>query len=127
MSEPVWPPLALVLDIHAEQLSIFGGATGARDQGALEFALDRPRNKWANGMMDMAELAVAYAFGLSRNHPFVDGNKRMAFAGMLVFMGLNGVEFVASEEDATAMMLAFAAGEVSEESLARWIRDRSPA
>jgi death on curing protein len=127
MSEPVWLPLGLVLDIHAEQLAIFGGATGLRDQGALESALDRPRNKWGYGVTDMAELAAAYSFGLSRNHPFVDGNKRMAFAGMLVFLGLNGFEFETSEEDATAMMLALAAGEVSEDSLARWIRDRSPA
>ena len=75
----------------------------------------------------MAELAAAYAFGMARNHPFVDGNKRTAFMAMIVFLGLNGIDFLAPAENATAMILSLAAGEVNEESLTRWIRDNWPS
>jgi death-on-curing protein len=92
----------------------------------LESALGRPQNKFAYGDSDLASLAAAYAFGIARNHPFVDGNKRAAFAAMIVFLGLNDIDFVVPEADATAIILALAAGEVSEESLTRWIRDNWP-
>ena len=126
MSEPEWLDAAIVLDVHAEQLALFGGADGVRDLGLLESALGRPVNKFAYGDSDLASLAAAYAFGIARNHPFVDGNKRTAFASLIVFLGLNGIDFDVAPEQATAMILALAAGEVSEESLTRWIRDSWP-
>ncbi len=126
MTEPEWLDIDIVLDVHAEQLALFGGADGIRDRGLLESALSRPINKFAYGETELAPLAAAYAFGLARNHPFVDGNKRAAFASILVFLGLNGIEFDVAPEQATAMILALAAGEVSEDSLARWIRDNWP-
>jgi death-on-curing protein len=126
MNEPRWLDLNIILDVHAEQLALFGGADGLRDQGLLESALARPVNKFGYGETDLAALAAAYAFGLARNHAFVDGNKRAAFASIIVFLGLNGIDFDVRPEQATAMILALAAGEVSEESLTRWIRDNWP-
>ena len=86
MTEPRWITLRLAIDVHAAQLALFGGPAGIRDEGLLESALGRPLNKWAYGAEDMAELAAAYAFGIARNHPFVDGNKRAAFACMMLFL-----------------------------------------
>ena len=126
MSEPRWLELNIVLDVQAEQLALFGGADGIRDLGLLESALARPINKFAYGESDLAALAAAYAFGLARNHPFVDGNKRAAFAAIIVFLGLNGYDFDVPPEEATAMILGLAAGEISEESLTRWLRDNWP-
>jgi death-on-curing protein len=126
VSEPRWLDITIILDVHAEQLALFGGADGLRDLGLLESALARPINKHAYGESDLAALAAAYAFGLAKNHPFVDGNKRAAFASIIVFLGLNGCDFDVPPEAATAMILLLAAGEVSEESLARWIRDNWP-
>ena len=76
MSEPFWLTRQMIIAIHDEQLAILGGASGIRDEGMLESALDRPNNKWSYEKADLAELAAAYAFGIARNHPFVDGNKR---------------------------------------------------
>jgi death on curing protein len=126
MTEPEWLDITIVLDVHAEQLALFGGADGVRDQGLIESALGRPRHKFAYGESDLAALAAAYAFGIARNHPFVDGNKRTAFASMIIFLGLNGIDFDVPPQDATAMILSLAASEVSEESFARWIRDNWP-
>jgi death on curing protein len=126
MTEPVWVSVELVIDIHAEQLALFGGPEGIRDRGLLESALARAPNKHAYGEDDLAALAAAYAFGVARNHPFVDGNKRAAFAAMIVFLGLNGIDFLVPEPEATAAILALAAGEVEEEGLTRWIRDNWP-
>ena len=126
MTEPVWVSVELVIDIHAEQLALFGGPEGIRDPGLLESALARAPNKHAYGEDDLAALAAAYAFGVARNHPFVDGNKRAAFAAMIVFLGLNGIDFLVPEPEATAAILALAAGEVEEEGLTRWIRDNWP-
>lgn len=126
MSEPQWLDATIVLDVHAEQLALFGGADGVRDIGLLESALGRPLNKFAYGETDLASLAAAYAFGLARNHPFVDGNKRAAFASIIVFLGLNGIDFDVPPEAATAMILGVAAGEISEDGLARWIADNMP-
>lgn len=127
MSEPVWLELSAVIDMHAEQLAMFGGPDGIRDQGMLESALARPVNQWHYGETDLAALAAAYAFGLARNHPFVDGNKRSAFHALVVFLRLNGIAFKPKPADAAVIILALAAGEVSEENLTRWIRDNWPA
>lgn len=126
MSEPVWLELSTFIDMHAEQLAMFGGPDGIRDQGMLESALARPVNQWHYGETDLAALAAAYAFGLARNHPFVDGNKRSAFHALVVFPRLNGIEFKPKPADAAVIILALAAGEVSEENLTRWIRDNWP-
>jgi len=126
VNEPQWLELDIVLDVHAEQLALFGGADGVRDLGLLESALARPINKYAYGETDVAALAAAYAYGIARNHPFVDGNKRSAFASILVFLGLNGIDFDASPASATVMTLDLAAGRVEEEGLGRWIRDNLP-
>jgi death-on-curing protein len=124
VSEPRWLDIAIVIDVHAEQLALFGGADGIRDAGLLESALARPLNKFAYGETGFAALAAAYAFGLARNHPFVDGNKRAAFASIIVFLGLNGIDFDAPPQEATAVILGLAAGEIDEEGLTRWINDR---
>lgn len=127
MSEPEWLEIEIVLDIHDAQLGLFGGAEGLRDRGLLESALARPLNKYSYGETDLAVLAAAYGFGIARNHPFIDGNKRSAFAAIIVFLGLNGIDFDVPPPEATAMILALAAGEVAEDGLTRWIRDNWPA
>lgn len=127
MSEPFWLTRQIIIAIHDEQLAIHGGASGLRDEGMLESALDRPKNKWAYEGAELAQLAAAYAYGLARNHPFVDGNKRTALLALYTFLGVNDVEFDVPEAEAAAMILALAAGEVSEESLTRWIRDNWPS
>jgi death on curing protein len=126
MSEPRWITTQQALNMHAEQLAIFGGPAGLRDEGMLESALGRPQNKWAYGETDLAVLAAAYAYGLARNHPFVDGNKRAAFMCMMVFLRKNGVEFSPDGSQATIAMVNLASGEIDEEGLARWIRDNWP-
>jgi death on curing protein len=126
VTEPVWLDTDIVLDIHAEQLAIFGGGDGMRDLGLLESALARPLNKFAYGETDLAALAAAYAFGIARNHPFVDGNKRAAFGAMIVFLGLNEIDLDVPPEAATAIILDMAAGEIDEDGLTRWLRDNWP-
>jgi len=126
VNEPKWVTLPIVLAIHDEQLAIHGGSAGLRDGSLLESALDRPRNKWTYEKAKLPELAAAYGYGIARNHPFVDGNKRTALLVIYTFLGLNGIDFIVPEADAAAMILALAGGEVSEESLARWIRDNWP-
>jgi len=125
MNEPIWLDVEILIDLHAEQLALFGGPDGIRDQGMLESALGR--NKFGYGETDLAALAAAYAFGIARNHPFVDGNKRAAFGALIIFLGLNDIDFIVPPESATAMILSLAAGEVDEEGLTRWIRDNWPA
>ena len=127
MSEPFWLTRQIIIAIHDEQLAIHGGASGLRDEGMLESALDRPRNRWAYEGAELAELAAAYAFGIARNHPFVDGNKRTALLALYTFLGVNGFDFVVAEAEAATMILALAAGDVDEEGLTRWIRDNWPA
>jgi len=126
MTEPLWLTPDVVADIHSEQLALFGGPDGIRDLGLLESALARPVNRFAYGETDMATLAGAYAFGIAKNHPFIDGNKRVALLALIIFLRLNGIEFAPSEADAAAVILALAAGEVEEEGLTRWIRDNWP-
>lgn len=127
MTEPIWLTIRQIKAMHAEQLALFGGPAGIRDEGVLESALARPLNRWHYGTTDLPSLAAAYAFGIARNHAFVDGNKRTAFAAMMVFLRRNQIPFAPSQADATAVMLALAAGEITEEGLARWIADNMPA
>jgi death-on-curing protein len=127
MTEPVWLSAELVIAVHDKQLREFGGPPGIRDSGMLESALDRPRNRWAYEGAELAELAAAYAYGIARNHPFVDGNKRAALLALVVFLDLNGIDFDVPEAEIAAIILALAAGEVGEDGLARWIRDNWPA
>ncbi len=125
--EPRWLTYDQVVAIHSRQLLRFGGAIGLRDEGMLRSALERPVNKWQYDNAPLDELAAAYAFGLAKNHAFVDGNKRVAFMSMMSFLRKNAVRFSPDPAHATAMFIALAAGEVSEESLTRWIRDNWPA
>jgi death-on-curing protein len=121
--EPRWLP-RLVLDAaHLDQLREHGGLPGTRDENALEAALARPRQKWAyQARTDLAELAGAYGYGIARNHPYRDGNKRAALLATAIFLGLNGWELRASEGDVVITILALAAGNLSERDFAAWIR-----
>ncbi|WP_271503801.1 type II toxin-antitoxin system death-on-curing family toxin [Bradyrhizobium sp. CCBAU 11357] len=121
--EPLWITYEQAVAIHGRQLRRFGGAPGLRDEGMLRSALDRPINKWRYEQAPLDELAAAHAFGLAKNHAFVDGNKRIAFMAMMIFLHKNGVAFSPDPAEATTIILSLAAGEVSEQSLARWIRD----
>jgi death on curing protein len=127
LQEPIWISYEQAIAIHARQLRRFGGAPGLRDEGMLRSALERPINKWSYQQVSLTELAAAYAFGLAKNHAFVDGNKRIAFMAMMVFLRRNGIAFAPDPAQATTIVLALAAGEVSEESLTRWIRDNWPS
>lgn len=124
MRQWTWVDGDVVLALHDEQLAEHGGATGARDLGLLESALARPLNLAAYGQPDVAELAAAYAFGIARNHPFVDGNKRTAAVTAIVFLELNGAAHTIGEAELVVMILALAAGELTEDEVAGWFRDR---
>ena len=115
----------LVRALHGEQLAAHGGGAGVRDAGLLESALQRPRNLAGYGEPDAAALAASLAYGIARNHPFVDGNKRTTFVAAATFLGLNGWRFEASEADVVVTMLALAAGDIDEPALAQWFRDNS--
>jgi death-on-curing protein len=127
MNEPEWIREAEALAIHSQQISLFGGSMGVRDLGLLQSALARPQNQWAYGdpPPSLPRLAAAYAFGISSNHPFLDGNKRAALVISFVFLEINGLEVIASEEDAFLTMLSLAAGEISEDQLAAWFHQNS--
>lgn len=121
--EPHWLPRIVVEAIHTDQIREHGGLPGLRDENALEAALARPRHKWAYGRQrSLASLAAACAFGLIRNHPFRDGNKRVGFLAMAAFLDINGYDFDAEEADVVAMIFSVAAGSVAEKALAAWIR-----
>ncbi len=126
VTEPKWLAYEQVVAIHGRQLRRFGGAAGLRDEGLLRSAIERPLNKWQYEQAERPELAAAYAFCLAKNHAFVDGNKRIAFMSMMVFLRKNGVKFAPDPAQATTIIMSLAAGEVSEESLARWIRNNWP-
>jgi death-on-curing protein len=125
MSGWVWIERAIVLAIHNEQLAEHGGLTGIRDEGLLESALARPLNLAAYHTPDCADLAAAYGYGIARNHPFLDGNKRTAFVAIELFLAMNGYELIAEDADCVLTMFALAAGELDEPALAAWVRDRS--
>lgn len=121
----IWVPKETVFGIHAKSLALYGGSDGLRDEGMLESALGRPENLAAYGSPTVFELAAAYAFGVARNHPFVDGNKRTAFLTAALFLSLNKYNLVAAEPEATATMMALAAGDLGEEEYATWLRAHS--
>lgn len=127
MKRPVWVVRATVLLLHAESLAVHGGAGGVRDMRLLESALARPQNLHAYGEGDAAALAAAYAFGIIRNHPFVDGNKRTGFLTAALFLEANGHRFMASEADVIVQTLALAAGEIGEAEFAAWLRENVEA
>ena len=123
----VWIGESVALAVHDMQLAEHGGLNGVRDKNLLESALAKPRNQEVYGTPDVAELAASYAFGLARNHPFVDGNKRTAFVVCELFLNLNGWVLAANDVDCVLTMQALAAGEISELKFADWIRSNSTA
>ena len=122
----VWLEKALVLTVHDRQIAEHGGSAGVRDEGLLESALARPQQLHAYGdpAPDLADLAAALAYGLARNHPFVDGNKRTAHVAYRTFLELNGAEFAATDEEKYVTMLALAEGKLAERDFAAWLRER---
>jgi death-on-curing protein len=127
MAEPVWVRDEAVLAIHRRQLAEHGGGTGIRDEGLLASALAKPKNLLAYSQPepDLPSLAASYAYGLAKNHPFVDGNKRTAYVVCRTFLRLNGWDVLASQEEKYLTFLRLAEGELSEEALAAWVRDHS--
>jgi death on curing protein len=123
MKRWVWLQKAVVLAIHEDQLTEHGGGVGVRDAGLLESALARPENLAAYGKPDVADLAAAYGYGISRNHAFIDGNKRTGFVAVELFLELNGHELAASDADCVMTMLAVASGDITETKFAAWLRE----
>ena len=117
-----WIDKQLLVILHDESLVLHGGASGVRDEGLLDSALNRAKNLALYGQPDYADLAAAYVFGLSNNHAFVDGNKRVAFLALGLFVGLNGYKLTASQVDATLTMMSVAKGGIQESEFAEWIR-----
>ena len=117
-----WLPREVLIAVHEEQLAEHGGAAGLRDEGLFDSALARPRQLANYGEPDVADLAAAYAFGLVRNHPFIDGNKRTGFVAAELFLRLNGFTLSAPDADCVLTMLAVAAGDISEEAFTAWLR-----
>jgi death-on-curing protein len=129
MEEPLWMEAADAVIAHDLELAAHGGSAGIRDSGLLESALARPKNIWAyaESTVPLAVLAAAYAFGISSNHPFVDGNERTALLVSFAFLDVNGAEVTASQEDAYLTMLGLAAGEITEAELAHWFAEHTAA
>jgi death-on-curing protein len=124
--EPRWLGSLAIDEAHFRQIRDHGGAYGLRDEAALESALARPRHRWEyQPECRLVDLAAAYAFGLVRNHPYVDGNKRIGLVAMVAFLDLNGVGLTASNAEAVAAITALASGERSETDLAKWVADHS--
>jgi death-on-curing protein len=119
----IWVTLEVAMAAHAEQLAEHGGGEGVRDSGLLESAMARPQNLVQDGDPGIAELAASYAFGIARNHPFVDGNKRTAAVVSETFLALNGGVLMASDAELVVAFVALAAGELSEDELAAWFRE----
>jgi death-on-curing protein len=123
MNSPwIWLDLAVLRAAHEEQLLEHGGAPGTRDEGLRESAAARPRHLSSYGSPDLADLAAAYGFGIARNHPFIDGNKRTALVAIETFLLLNGAELSATDAECVLTVLALAAGDLDEAALADWIR-----
>ena len=125
MKRPVWIRHDVVIAIHERVLADHGGDSGIRDPGLLESALARPKQIHAYGKPDLATLAAAYAAGIVRNHPFLDGNKRVGFMLTYLFLSLNGLTLTAAEASATRAVIDLAAGDMTEEQFAQWLRDHS--
>ena len=117
-----WIDRRLLILLHDESLAQHGGASGIRDEGLLASALARPENLAAYDSPDMSDLAASYAYGLAKNHPFIDGNKRVAFLSVGLFLGLQGFRLTASQAEATIMVFGLAGGDVTEAEFAQWIR-----
>ncbi len=122
--EFIWLTRELVSAFHMRQLAEHGGGAGLRDAGLLDSALQRPQNKVNYGEPDIAELAAAYAYGIARNHPFIDGNKRTALVASFSFLYLNGYKVKSSQAENVAVFLSLAAGELTEEGLAMWFKQK---
>jgi len=123
--EPRWVPRLVIEAVHVDQVREHGGLIGIRDENVLESALARARQRWTyEPEADLPRLAADYAFGIARNHPFRDGNKRVAFVAAVTFLALNGLDFIAPEDEVVEKMLALASGDLDEEQVARWIRSR---
>lgn len=125
MKEPEWVLREVVFAAHEQSLARFGGSAGVRDEGLLDSALGKPLNLFAYGKPSLFDLAASYAFGIVKNHPFIDGNKRTGFIVAVVFLELNGYAFHASEVAATLQTLALAAGDMSETAFAAWLKAQS--
>jgi death-on-curing protein len=125
MKEPVWVLREVVLTLHEQSLAQFGGSAGVRDEGLMDSALGKPPNLFAYGKPTLFDRAASYAFGLVKNHPFIDGNKRTGFIVAVLFLELNGCQFFASEVDATVRTLALAAGDMTEAAYAQWLKTNS--
>lgn len=121
----VWIDAQVLLAVHDEQLAEHGGGSGVRDAGLFDSALAQPVNLAAYGEPDFADLAASYGFGLAKNHPFVDGNKRTAFVAVELFLALNGYQLQANDMDCVMTMLALAAGGLEEADFAAWLRQNS--
>jgi death-on-curing protein len=121
VKRPEWILRETALALHEQLLAEFGGSYGIRDEGLLDSALGRPENLFEYGQPTLSELAASYAFGLVKNHPFVDGNKRIGFAICALFLQLNGQKLIATEVDAVIQTLALAAGEIGEVEYASWL------
>ena len=125
MKEPTWVLREVVLILHEQSLAQFGGAEGVRDEGLLDSALEKPQNLFAYGKPSLFDLAASYAFGLVKNHPFIDGNKRAGFVVAALFLELNGYKFQATEVDAALRTLALAAGGMNEAAYSEWLKANS--
>ena len=125
MKEPIWVLREVVLALHDQSLAQFGGSAGLRDEGLLDSALGKPLHRFVYGKPSLFDLAASYAFGIVKNHPFVDGNKRVGFIVAVIFLELNGQKFLAGEVDAALQTLALAAGEISEGAFAKWLKANS--
>ena len=125
--EPTWLLKATVLDLHQEEIARHGGTEGIRDEGMLESALDRPRNlfHYGNPKPDITDLAAAYAYGIARNHPFLDGNRRTALVVLRTFLSLNGFELNTAPVEKYDKIIRFAEGMLSEKELADWIAEKT--
>jgi death-on-curing protein len=125
VSEPVWIAREVVLAIHDEQLAEHGGRSGVRDMGALESALGRPRNLLAYSGANLIAAAAAYAFGIARNHPFIDGNKRVSAVVTELFLALNGLNLTATDEEVVTTWLELATGRLDQDQPEDWLRAKT--
>jgi death on curing protein len=126
VDEPIWLDRTLLEVVHTDQILEHGGTLGIRDEGLLESALARAVHKWSyDSAPDLATLAAAYGFGIAKNHPFLDGNKRAALMAIYTFLAVNGLELEAPETEAVGLIVAVADGSATEDELATWIRGRT--
>jgi death on curing protein len=125
MAEPRWLSRQVIEAMNAELIREHGGSHGIRDDGLIDSALARPRNRWGYGESDLSGLAAAYCYGLVKNHGFIDGNKRIAFMAAYVFLSVNGLELEAPETEAYMAVVDLASGGITEDEFAAWLKDRA--